>query len=304
MGDRDPLVAPHDFALVGVVDGGDLELFLRDVHPDVELGPVGDGEDADVLARVDAGVVEVPQFGALVLGVPLAVGVAEAEDALLGPGLLLVAARPAEQRVELELRDGVQQRGDLHPVAGIVLSGLLHDAPRSQGVLHRADDQRFPELGGALVAERDDFGEVVPGVHVHQGEGEPSGTERLFRQAQHHDAVLASGKEEGGPLEGARDLAEDVHALRFQGVQVLQVVLDGSVFGGAAHGILAPGPVRGRRGGALVGGCGGHQISVWIPHSDLPRPFQRPERSPSSASARSVSGRSPMLGYPWSCSGL
>ena len=63
-------VAGEGVAGVGEVDRGDLEGFLVDVFPDVEFGPVGEGEDADVLAGVDAGVVEVPQFGALVLWGP------------------------------------------------------------------------------------------------------------------------------------------------------------------------------------------------------------------------------------------
>jgi hypothetical protein len=42
-----------------------------DVLPHVELGPVGQREHADALARVDLAVVEVPQLGALVLRVPL-----------------------------------------------------------------------------------------------------------------------------------------------------------------------------------------------------------------------------------------
>ena len=47
-----------------------------------------------------AAVVEVPDLGPLVLGIPLAELVAEREHALLGAGLLLVAPAAAEQRVE------------------------------------------------------------------------------------------------------------------------------------------------------------------------------------------------------------
>src|SRR5699024_3612661 len=88
-----------------------------DVLPDVELGPVAQREDAHVLALVDPTVVERPQLGALVLGVPLAEVVAVAVDALLGAGLLLVAAAAAEGRGVAALLDGVQQRADLQTVA-------------------------------------------------------------------------------------------------------------------------------------------------------------------------------------------
>ena len=59
---------------------------------------------------VHARVVQVPQFGALVLRVPLAELVAEREDALLGARLFLVAPGAADAGVEAELGDGVEQR--------------------------------------------------------------------------------------------------------------------------------------------------------------------------------------------------
>ena len=62
-------------------------------------------EDADVLALAVAAVVEAPQLGPLVLRVPLAELVAEAEHPLLGPRLLLVAAGAAEHGVEAALLD-------------------------------------------------------------------------------------------------------------------------------------------------------------------------------------------------------
>jgi hypothetical protein len=75
------------------------------------------GKTADVLAGAVAAVVEVPQLGPLVLRVPLAELVAEAEHPLLGPGLLLVAAGAAEGGVEAVLLDGVEQGGGLQAVA-------------------------------------------------------------------------------------------------------------------------------------------------------------------------------------------
>jgi hypothetical protein len=61
-----------------------------------------------VLALVEPAVVEAPQFGALVLGVPLAEVVAVGVDALLGAGLLLVAAATTEGGGEALLLDGVE----------------------------------------------------------------------------------------------------------------------------------------------------------------------------------------------------
>src|SRR3954453_1960891 len=87
---------PLDYlALLRQVERRDLDLLAEDVLPDVQLGPVRQREDPDRLAEVDPAIEEVPELGALVLRVPLAELVAEGEDALLGAGLVLVAAGAA-----------------------------------------------------------------------------------------------------------------------------------------------------------------------------------------------------------------
>ena len=96
-------VTAEDLALVRVVDERQLELLAGDVLPHVELGPVRDREDADVLALADPGVVEVPELGPLRARVPLPEVVAEAEDPLLRAGSLLVAPGTAHRRVEAVL---------------------------------------------------------------------------------------------------------------------------------------------------------------------------------------------------------
>ena len=102
-------------------------------------------EDPDVLALAVAAVVEAPQLGALVLRVPLAELVAEAEHPLLGPGLLLVAAGAAEHGVEAALLDAAEQRDGLEPVARRPGAGLLDDPAGVDVVLHRADDEPHAE---------------------------------------------------------------------------------------------------------------------------------------------------------------
>src|SRR3954453_1399503 len=76
-------LALDDVALLREVQRRDRDLLAGDVLPDVELGPVRQREHPDRLTEVDAAVVEVPQLGALVLRVPLAELVAEAEHPLL-----------------------------------------------------------------------------------------------------------------------------------------------------------------------------------------------------------------------------
>src|SRR5699024_7134367 len=109
-----------DGALVGEVDLRQLDAAGADVLPDVGLGPVGDGEDTDVLARQVAAVVQVPQLRALAARVPAAEGVADGEDALLGAGPLLVAAGAAEDGVVALLGDGLHEGDGLQGVAGAV----------------------------------------------------------------------------------------------------------------------------------------------------------------------------------------
>ena len=143
-----------------------------DVLPDVELGEVREREGAQVLARPHAALVELPQFGALALGVPLAEGVAEREHPLLGPGLVLVAAGPAEGGVEAVLA--------LMASSSVVVCSRLREAtgpgsatrPWSMESCTLATRSRAPfglDLGVAVV---EDLGEVVPGVDVEHREGD------------------------------------------------------------------------------------------------------------------------------------
>src|SRR5438270_2487473 len=91
-----------------------------DVLPHVQLGPVGKRKDADALALIDPAVVEVPQFRALVLRVPLAEGIAEGVDPLLGARLLLVTPRTAESRVVTAGFQSVEQRARLQQTAALL----------------------------------------------------------------------------------------------------------------------------------------------------------------------------------------
>ena len=70
----------HHLALVREVEARQRQTLALDVLPDVKLGPVGDREDPQMLAGVNARVEQIPQLRALVLGVPLAEAVAERED--------------------------------------------------------------------------------------------------------------------------------------------------------------------------------------------------------------------------------
>ena len=218
-------VALEHLPAVGVVDGGHVDALVADVVPHVELGPVGQREDPDVLTLVVARVVEVPQLGALALRVPLAELVSEAEDPLLGPSLLLVPPGPAEDGVMAALGDGAQQRRRLQPVAGgsRCVSSTVRPASMSSCTL--ATTTRTPDVGGVPVPELEHLCEVAPGVDVQHGERDRRRPEGLLGHVQHDDGVLAAREHERGTLELGRHLAEDVDRLRLEGAQIRQAVM-------------------------------------------------------------------------------
>jgi hypothetical protein len=151
--DQLPLVL-DDRTLGGAVDVDERNLLEVDVLPDVELGPVGDREDPDLLALVDLGVVEVPELGSLVLGIPAMLRVAEGEDPLLGAGLLLVAAAAAERGVEAVLVERLLEGAEVHDV-GVLLGPVRERAdPIGEALLVDVDDHIEAELlDDVLVAE-------------------------------------------------------------------------------------------------------------------------------------------------------
>ncbi len=170
-------VAFDDLALVGEVDRRQFEVLQFDVAPDVELGPVGQREHPDLFALLDPPVVERPRLGPLRARVPLAELVAEAQDAFLGPGALLVAAGATEGGVELAGIERVEQGAGLLPVARRPGTGV-GDPAGVDGLLHRADDQLVAVLAEPAVAELDHFVEVVAGVDVQHRERQAGTAER------------------------------------------------------------------------------------------------------------------------------
>jgi hypothetical protein len=209
-------------ALFGEVEIDDGDVFFVDVLPDVHLGPVGEGEDADGLAGVDAAVVEVPKFGALVLGVPLAGFVAEGVDALFGSGFFFVATRAAECGVETIVLEAVEQGLRFEEAAAAL--GVEGDGigAGGEGGFVAPDEEFGADGAGHLVAEGEHLGELVAGVDVHEGEGNGAGEEGFLRETQHDGGVFADGVEHDGALELCGDLAEDVDAFGFQEAEVAE----------------------------------------------------------------------------------
>src|SRR5271163_2942797 len=86
------------------------------VLPDIQLGPIGNGEYPNALALVSGCVVEAPELRALILRVPAMLCGAEGEDSFLGAAFLFVAPRPAECRGEFILVERLFEALGLHHI--------------------------------------------------------------------------------------------------------------------------------------------------------------------------------------------
>ena len=123
-----------------------------------------------MLAHVLPTVEDVPQFGALVLRVPLPKIVAVREKTLLGAGLLLVTAGATNASIELVFLDGIQQSGGLQTVAtGIIALFLLH-ATFVDTLLHRSHNQLRTQFCHECIPIFERLPEIVPRVDVQQRE--------------------------------------------------------------------------------------------------------------------------------------
>ena len=195
-----------------------------DVLPDVQLGPVGQREDPDVLALVDPAVVEAPQLGALVLRVPLAELVAEGEHPLLGPGLLLVAAGAAEQRVEAVLLGGLQQHRRLDPVARAVRAPR-RTRPRSIASWTDATISCRPSSSTRWSRNSSTSGKLWPVSTCSTGNGIAAGQNAFSASRSMTMESLPPENSSTGRSHLRDHLADDVDRLRLQRAQLAQAVV-------------------------------------------------------------------------------
>ncbi len=232
---KDALVVDHDqravlldhFALGGEVQRHDRDLLQVDVLPDVQLGPVGQREDADRLTLLDLAVVHVPQLGALVLRVPAVLAVTEGVHALLGAGLFLVAARATKGGIEAVLVQRLLETLGLHHVGvlGTAVGEGVHVLRHAIGV--DVGEQVEAIFADHLLAEAVHLLEFPAGIHVQHRERQLAGEERLARQMQHHGGILADGIEHHRVIEFGGHLTNDVDAFRLELFEVRQFVEHG-----------------------------------------------------------------------------
>jgi hypothetical protein len=144
-------------------------------------------------------------------------------DPLLGARLLLVPPPAAEGGREAVLLDGVEEGGGLHPVArGLA---VVDDDAVGDRVVDARDHQADTQPVDPVVPGLHHFGEVETGVDLQDRERDLRREERLLREPQHHDGVLAAREHQDGLLELGGDLTEDVDRLRLQLVELTQPVV-------------------------------------------------------------------------------
>src|SRR4029450_13788268 len=100
----------------GEIERNHRNILEIDISPHVELGPIRHREHAHALAGPNLGVGDMPKLRPLPLGIPVLRRVAEREDALFRPRLLLVAPRPAEGSIETVGGERLLERLGLHDV--------------------------------------------------------------------------------------------------------------------------------------------------------------------------------------------
>ena len=161
-------------------------------------------------------------------------GLAQREDALLGPGLLLVAPGAADGAVSLELVQPLAQGDGLHDAR--VFVGSVRERGHALGnrCVVGLDLEVEIELAGHAVAKLDHLPELPGGVDVHDLEGNGSGVKGLAGEVKKDAGVLADGVEEHGPTERPGHLAVDVDRLGLQGVE--DVIVGDRLRGGRSHG--------------------------------------------------------------------
>ena len=132
------------------------------------------------------GIVDVPQFGSLVLWIPTVVLVPKGVDALFGSGFFFVSPSSSEDRVELVLIQSLFECLGLHYV-GVFLTAMGKGSDACvNSLLIDVDDKIQAELLYEGIAKRNHLLKLPGGVHVHQREGWLTGGERFQGQVQHH----------------------------------------------------------------------------------------------------------------------
>ena len=107
--------------------------------------------------------------------------------------------------------------------AGVELLAV-DDVAGGDRVLDRGDDHPRAEALDPRVTRRQHLVEVEAGVDLEERERQLGREERLLRETEHDDRVLAAREQQDGSLELGRHLADDVDGLGLERHQVAELV--------------------------------------------------------------------------------
>ncbi len=213
-------IAFKDFPLVREIEVGQLDVFEADVLPDVHLCPVTQGEDTEVFAVMLASVEDVPEFRALVFGVPFAKLGTGGKETFLGPGFFFVATSSTKSRVVLVFFNGIEKDRDLQCISSSTGSSFITDFALINLLLHTADHQASSNAIHQFIPILNRLFKVMAGINVYQREWDFGGPEGFDGKMGHDNGVFAAREEQGRVFELCSSLTKYIDGFGFEVMQV------------------------------------------------------------------------------------
>src|ERR1035437_2396546 len=167
---------------------------MKNILPDVHLGPVADGKYTEVFAHPFLSVENVPEFRSLVLGVPLAKFIPVRKEPFLCAGFFFVTPAPANGCIKFVLLDGIQKGYRLKYIPAGIVALFLDDPSRVDRFLDRTHDQPGMEFFHERITELQGFFKIMAGIDVDEWKKNPGWPKGLLCKVYQHDRILTPGK--------------------------------------------------------------------------------------------------------------
>ena len=151
---------------MGEIDAGQVDIFCKDILPHIHLCPVADRENPEMFPHPFFSVEHVPEFRTLVLWVPLPEFITMGKEPLFGPGLLFIAARTPDGRIEFVCFDGIKQGNGLQHIPAGIDTCFFYSPSFVNRFLYRTHQQPCIYRISHPIPEFQGFNEIVTGINV------------------------------------------------------------------------------------------------------------------------------------------
>jgi hypothetical protein len=148
-----------------------------------------------MLAHMLFAIEDIPQFRALVFGIPLSEFIAMRKEPFFGTGFLFIAAAASDGYIEFVFFDGIQQGNGLQYVPTGIESRFFGGASLIDAGLYRSHNEAGAQLFNECIAVGKRLLKIVSRINVRQCKWDFLRPESFPCQMDHHDGVLAAGKE-------------------------------------------------------------------------------------------------------------